>query len=225
MWGKRSARWTPKLRRCATRSAIGTTSISPLLPRSGDGERHRFVAAGPCCSGAARIPIWTFQGRVSDSGEGRWTAIASIEEGVPAHVLGAALYERFSSRGEADFADRILSAMRYEFGGHLEKSAGLKEGKAINCSLQGNGGSHMTFSNPNHRDGHLRRRRRPDLAQTYPRPLNLFSRHLPRHFAVIGWPARSAKRTSSEREGAAVLPRGRSEDQIWRDSQPTICLI
>lgn len=62
-----------------------------------------------------------FKGRVSDSGEGRWTAIAAIEEGVPAHVLSAALYERFSSRGESDFADRILSAMRYEFGGHLEK--------------------------------------------------------------------------------------------------------
>lgn len=62
-----------------------------------------------------------FKGRVSDSGEGRWTAIAAIEEGVPAPVLSAALYERFSSRGEADFADRILSAMRYGFGGHLEK--------------------------------------------------------------------------------------------------------
>lgn len=62
-----------------------------------------------------------FKGRVSDSGEGRWTAIAAIEEGVPAHVLSAALYERFSSRGEADFADRVLSAMRFGFGGHLEK--------------------------------------------------------------------------------------------------------
>jgi 6-phosphogluconate dehydrogenase len=63
-----------------------------------------------------------FKGRVSDSGEGRWTVIAAIEEGVPAHVLSAALYERFSSRGEADFADRLLSAMRYGFGGHLEKA-------------------------------------------------------------------------------------------------------
>src|SRR5213592_261382 len=62
-----------------------------------------------------------FQGRVSDSGEGRWTIRAAIDEGVPAHVLSAALYERFSSRGEADFADKLLSAMRYEFGGHLEK--------------------------------------------------------------------------------------------------------
>ena len=63
-----------------------------------------------------------FAGRVSDSGEGRWTIKAAIDEAVPAHVLTAALYERFSSRGEADFADKLLSAMRYEFGGHLEKS-------------------------------------------------------------------------------------------------------
>ena len=62
-----------------------------------------------------------FAGRVSDSGEGRWTILAAIDEGVPAHVLSAALYERFSSRGEADYADKLLSAMRYEFGGHLEK--------------------------------------------------------------------------------------------------------
>jgi 6-phosphogluconate dehydrogenase len=65
-----------------------------------------------------------FAGRVSDSGEGRWTIKAAIDEGVPAHVLSSALYERFSSRGEADFADKLLSAMRYEFGGHLEKPAG-----------------------------------------------------------------------------------------------------
>jgi 6-phosphogluconate dehydrogenase len=64
-----------------------------------------------------------FQGRVSDSGEGRWTIKAAIDEAVPAHVLSSALYERFSSRGEADFADKLLSAMRYEFGGHLEKPA------------------------------------------------------------------------------------------------------
>jgi len=62
-----------------------------------------------------------FQGRVSDSGEGRWTIKAAIDEAVPAYVLSSALYERFSSRGEADFADKLLSAMRYEFGGHLEK--------------------------------------------------------------------------------------------------------
>jgi 6-phosphogluconate dehydrogenase len=62
-----------------------------------------------------------FGGRVSDSGEGRWTIKAAIDEGVPAHVLTAALFERFSSRGEADFANKIMSAMRFEFGGHHEK--------------------------------------------------------------------------------------------------------
>ncbi|MCU1298627.1 MAG: 6-phosphogluconate dehydrogenase, decarboxylating [Acidobacteriaceae bacterium] len=63
-----------------------------------------------------------FAGHVSDSGEGRWTIKAAIDEAVPAPVLTTALYERFSSRGEADFANQLLSAMRYEFGGHLEKS-------------------------------------------------------------------------------------------------------
>jgi 6-phosphogluconate dehydrogenase len=65
-----------------------------------------------------------FGGRVSDSGEGRWTVQAAVDEGVPAHVLTAALYERFSSRGEGDFANRVLSAMRFEFGGHEEKPGG-----------------------------------------------------------------------------------------------------
>ncbi|HEX4148016.1 MAG TPA: NADP-dependent phosphogluconate dehydrogenase, partial [Pirellulales bacterium] len=65
-----------------------------------------------------------FSGRVSDSGEGRWTIKAAIDEAVPAPVLSAALYERFSSRGECDFADRLLSAMRFQFGGHKEKPAG-----------------------------------------------------------------------------------------------------
>jgi len=65
-----------------------------------------------------------FGGRVSDSGEGRWTIQAAIDEGVPAHVLTAALYERFSSRGRAGFADQVLSAMRFQFGGHLEKKEG-----------------------------------------------------------------------------------------------------
>ncbi len=67
-----------------------------------------------------------FSGRVSDSGEGRWTINAAIDESVPAPVLSTALYQRFSSRGEADFADKLLSAMRYEFGGHEEKVAGRK---------------------------------------------------------------------------------------------------
>jgi 6-phosphogluconate dehydrogenase len=65
-----------------------------------------------------------FGGRVSDSGEGRWTVQAAVDQGVPAHVLTASLYERFSSRGEDDFANRVLSAMRYQFGGHQEKKTG-----------------------------------------------------------------------------------------------------
>ncbi len=64
-----------------------------------------------------------FGGRVSDSGEGRWTIQAAIDEGVPAHVLSAALYDRFASRGEGDFANKLLSAMRFQFGGHHEKPA------------------------------------------------------------------------------------------------------
>jgi 6-phosphogluconate dehydrogenase len=65
-----------------------------------------------------------FSGRVSDSGEGRWTILAAIDEGTPAEVLTAALYERFASQGQADFANKLMSAMRFEFGGHVEKPAG-----------------------------------------------------------------------------------------------------
>ncbi len=72
---------------------------------------------------ASSPQLGEFAGRVSDSGEGRWTATAAIDEGVPAHVLTAALFERFSSRGEADFGDRVLSAMRFQFGGHQEKKS------------------------------------------------------------------------------------------------------
>jgi 6-phosphogluconate dehydrogenase len=61
-----------------------------------------------------------FGGRVSDSGEGRWTVLAAVEEGVPVHVLSAALLDRFASRGEAAFANKVLSAMRSRFGGHAE---------------------------------------------------------------------------------------------------------
>ena len=66
----------------------------------------------------------TFSGRVSDSGEGRWTITAAIDEGAPAPVLSAALYQRFTSRGEDDFATKVLSAMRYKFGGHIERPTG-----------------------------------------------------------------------------------------------------
>jgi 6-phosphogluconate dehydrogenase len=62
-----------------------------------------------------------YSGRVSDSGEGRWTINAAVEEGVPVPVLSAALFQRFSSRGEAEFANKVLSAMRFQFGGHVER--------------------------------------------------------------------------------------------------------
>jgi 6-phosphogluconate dehydrogenase len=65
-----------------------------------------------------------FQGRVSDSGEGRWTVLAAVDESVPVPVISAALFARFSSRDKNEFADKLMSAMRYEFGGHHEKKAG-----------------------------------------------------------------------------------------------------
>ena len=72
----------------------------------------------------AEPDLKSYSGRVSDSGEGRWTITAAIDEGAPAPVLSTALFQRFSSRGEEDFANKILSAMRYQFGGHLERPAG-----------------------------------------------------------------------------------------------------
>jgi 6-phosphogluconate dehydrogenase (decarboxylating) len=83
-----------------------------------------------------------FSGRVSDSGENRWTIKAAIDEGVPVPVLTTALYERFASRGEADFQDRLLSAMRFGFGGHLEKPAkqSAKQVTRSRLSLFNNGG-------------------------------------------------------------------------------------
>ena len=71
------------------------------------------LAASPTLDG--------FSGRVSDSGEGRWTVLAAVDVGAPAHILTSALYDRFESRGESDFADKLMSAMRKEFGGHDEK--------------------------------------------------------------------------------------------------------
>jgi hypothetical protein len=88
-------------------------------------QRDRLLAAGP--DGAALVEdpaaLEIRRARVSDSGEGRWTIKAAIDEGVPVPVLTTALYERFSSRGEADYQDKLLSAMRFRFGGHLEKPA------------------------------------------------------------------------------------------------------
>lgn len=78
-----------------------------------------------CANALRQSPALSdFEGRVSDSGEGRWTNIAAIEEGVSAHVLSTALFNRFTSRGVADYADKVLSAMRFEFGGHVEKPTG-----------------------------------------------------------------------------------------------------
>ena len=107
-----------------TRSSTGTTSIFPTSLKRG-------AAAGVIASWlldlTARALLTDptldgFAGHVSDSGEGRWTIAAAIAEGVPAHVLSAALYERFSSRGQADFAERLLAAMRDQFGGHVEST-------------------------------------------------------------------------------------------------------
>jgi 6-phosphogluconate dehydrogenase len=72
---------------------------------------------------AGKTDLSEFSGHVSDSGEGRWTVTAAIDEGAPVPVLSAALFQRFTSRGEADFADKLLSAMRFAFGGHREKKS------------------------------------------------------------------------------------------------------
>jgi len=80
------------------------------------------VALDLTASALARQPdLDEFAGRVSDSGEGRWTILAAIESSAPAPVLSAALFQRFASRGEMDFSDRLLSAMRQQFGGHVER--------------------------------------------------------------------------------------------------------
>jgi 6-phosphogluconate dehydrogenase len=105
-------------------STTATTSTSRDRGGVAPRERGRVVAARPHGRGDAGGPdLAAFGGRVSDSGEGRWTVLAAVDEGVPVHVLSAALFERFESRGEADFADRILSAMRKQFGGHAEKTS------------------------------------------------------------------------------------------------------
>ena len=130
MSATRSARWTPRRRRCGTPSTTSTTSTSA---RSAELWRRGSVIASWLLDLTAHAllkdpQLSQFGGRVSDSGEGRWTISAAIDESVPAPVLSAALYERFSSRGEAEFADKLLSAMRFEFGGHVEKEADQKGG-------------------------------------------------------------------------------------------------
>ena len=124
--GKRVARG-----RCGDDAASRPAAL-PVRLRSGGHrgglaarQRGRLVAARSHRVRARRRPDArrASPGSVSDSGEGRWTLTAAIDEAVPAHVLAAALFERFASRGEAEFQDRVLSAMRFEFGGHVEKPA------------------------------------------------------------------------------------------------------
>jgi 6-phosphogluconate dehydrogenase (decarboxylating) len=98
----------------------------PALPDIAEVWRHGSVISSwllDLTANALRddADLREYKGRVSDSGEGRWTLAAALDEGVPAPVIGAALFERFQSRGNADYADRLLSAMRKQFGGHDEK--------------------------------------------------------------------------------------------------------
>src|ERR1700752_5060314 len=90
--------------------------------------KEKAIGAGSLAEFVKQLakPRAIFAGRVSDSGEGRWTIKAAIDEGVPVPVLSTALYQRFSSRGEADFSNKILSAMRLQFGGHVERAATQK---------------------------------------------------------------------------------------------------
>ena len=122
--GKQSPRSMPRPRRCAIRNTISTTST--LRDVAEVWRRGSVMASWLLDLTAISLlddpDLAKFAGRVSDSGEGRWTIKAAIDEGVPAPVLTRRLYERFSSRGEADFADKLLSAMRFQFGGHLEKA-------------------------------------------------------------------------------------------------------
>ena len=100
---------------------VAAEQMRVLSARADDGLR---VGSGrySCRERIARSPdLGDFAGRVSDSGEGRWTVEAAVETGVPAAVITAALYERFESRGNGDYTDKILSAMRSEFGGHAEQ--------------------------------------------------------------------------------------------------------
>ena len=113
----------PRRRRSSTPSSTPTTSISPRSRKCG--ARGSVVESWLLDLTAAALhespQLEGYAGRVSDSGEGRWTAIAAIEEGVPADVLTAALFSRFASRNEGEFANKVLSAMRKQFGGHQEK--------------------------------------------------------------------------------------------------------
>ena len=122
--GRADATTTPRPPRCGTRVTTSTTSTRRRVAEVW--RRGSVVASWLLDLTAAALVddpnLDSFAGRVSDSGEGRWTSLAAIDEGVPAPVLTTSLYSRFSSRGEADYADKLLSAMRKQFGGHDEKS-------------------------------------------------------------------------------------------------------
>src|ERR1039458_5796095 len=116
--------WMRKPPRCVTPSITSTTLTCGISLRSGavavSSHPGSWILPRPLCGDDPMLS--KFAGRISDSGEGRWTIKAAIDEAAPVPVLTSALYERFSSRGEADFANKLLSAMRYQFGGHLEKA-------------------------------------------------------------------------------------------------------
>ena len=111
-------------RPCAIRTTTSTSSTCPTSPRSGAAAASSSSWLLDLTAKALQEDpeVASFTGHVSDSGEGRWTVLAAIDESVPAHVLASALYERFSSRGEADYADKLLSALRKQFGGHVEQT-------------------------------------------------------------------------------------------------------
>ena len=119
---------TPKPRRCAIPSI--TNTISNLADIAEVWRRGSVIGSWLLDLTAAALhanpELSDYAGRVSDSGEGRWTLAAAIDTGVPAPILSAALFERFSSRGDADFANKLLSAMRHQFGGHLETTGPRK---------------------------------------------------------------------------------------------------
>ena len=113
----------PRPHRCARPEAfrydIDVASVAELWRRGSVVSSWLLDLTAHALQGDANLE--NFSGQVSDSGEGRWTSIAAIESGTPAPVLTAALFNRFSSRGEADYGDKLLSALRFEFGGHNEK--------------------------------------------------------------------------------------------------------
>jgi 6-phosphogluconate dehydrogenase len=100
---------------------LADTNILLRLLSPADSDYATVRSAVDALAGRGDRLCFVPQSRVSDSGEGRWTITAAIDEGAPAPVLSAALYQRFASRGEEEFGDKLLSAMRFEFGGHIEK--------------------------------------------------------------------------------------------------------